>query len=74
MPHVKVTGVIVSHFFEDGSHEDVKISAGEFKADEPYVSLELDGDTFYFRPESWPEIRAQIQAMFDESGEEHAGD
>ena len=65
MPRAEVTGVTVSHIWDDESKNDVEINKGYFDDTGPYVSVQDDGQTIYFRPESWLEIRDQIQAMFD---------
>lgn len=66
MPRAKVTGVTVSHIWDDDSQSDIEISSGRFEDTGHYVSVKDDNQTIYIRPESWGEIRDQIQAMMDE--------
>ena len=66
MPTVKVTGVTVSHVWDDESQSDYEIRCGRFDDTGPYVSVTDDSDTIFIRPESWGEIRDQIQSMMDE--------
>lgn len=71
MPHAKITGVQVSHIWDDGSTEDIKLTRSLEGDDDPTVSLVAEGVTIYLRPESWPEIRDQIDAMFEEMEREN---
>lgn len=66
MPTVKVTGVTVSHIWDDESQSDYEIRCGRFDGTGHYVSLKDDGNMVFIRPDSWPEIRDQIQCMMDE--------
>lgn len=66
MPKVKVTAVTVSHIWDDDSQSDIEVRCGRFSDTGHYVSLKDDGQTVFIRPESWDEIRDQIQAMMDE--------
>ena len=66
MPKVKVTGVTVAYVWDDDSKSETTVCCGRFDNTGPYVSVKEDsGETIYLRPESWPEIRDQIQEMFD---------
>lgn len=71
MPHAKITGVQVSHIWDDGSTEDIKLTRSLEGDDDPTVSLVAEGVTIYLRPESWPEIRDQIDDMFQEMKNEN---
>jgi hypothetical protein len=68
MPKVEVAEVTVSHIWDDDSKSDIKIAKGRFGDAGPYVSVKDDDETIYFRPESWPEVRDQIQKMFNSFG------
>jgi hypothetical protein len=70
MPKVKISAVTVAHEFDDESASETVISCGRFDDGDGYVSLKDDGDIVYLRVESWPEIRDQIQMMFDGIGKE----
>lgn len=65
MPYSKITGVIVSHVWDDDNIDEYKINVGEFSDTGPYVSVSDDDQVVHFRRESWPEIRDQIDSMFD---------
>lgn len=61
----EVTAITISHIWDDESQTDISIRKGIFDDTGAYVSVEDDGQTIYLRPESWPEIRDQIQGFFD---------
>lgn len=65
MPKAQITAVVISHIWDDESRTDTEVCRGEFEDQGPYVTLREDNQTVYLRPESWPEIRDQIQDMFD---------
>lgn len=65
MPTVEVTSVTVSHIWDDKTKSDTEVEKGTFDDTGPYVAVREDDGSIYFRPESWPEIRGQIQSMFD---------
>lgn len=70
MPRCKVTGVIVSHIWDDDSSTDyeIKLRKDDQGNSEVWVT---QSDTFIaLHEESWPEIRDQIQAMMDEIEED----
>ena len=67
MPRSEIKSVTVSHIYDDDSVDDFKIEKGEFEATGKYVSLNDGDQTIYLRPESWPEIREQIQSFFDDA-------
>ena len=70
MPKAKITSVTVSHIWDDDSASETKISRSTEGDDDPTVSLNQDGQIVYLRTESWPEIRDQIDAMFQGMEEE----
>jgi hypothetical protein len=70
MPRVEVTSATVSHIWDDNSSSDVKISKMTSN-DTGFAVLVNEGqDTICLRPESWPEIRDQIDAMMDQIAQE----
>ena len=71
MPHAKITGVVVTHIFDDEETIDTKISRSIEGDDDPTVDIHQDGKTVFLRPESWPEIRDEIDAMFQEMEKEN---
>ena len=66
MPSVEITGVTVSHVWDDGSKNKIVISKASFEDTGNYVSVKEDDQIIYFLADSWPEIRDQVQSMFDD--------
>ncbi len=70
MPKAKKIGAIVAHVYDDDSKEEINITAGEFSDTGGYVHVSSDGDdAFYFRPESWPLIRDEVDRLMKEIAE-----
>lgn len=69
MPRVEVTSVVVSQIWDDGCIWTFEIDLARFADGDPYVSVTHDDETIYFCPDSWPEIRDQIQSMLDSVSE-----
>ena len=69
MPKAKVTSVTVAHVFESGNTQDYRI--GLYKRDDETVISVRDGSgTVWLRPESWPEVREQINGFMDDLAQE----
>jgi|GEM_PF-2577588 len=66
MPVAKVTKVTVSQVWDDNSSTDLQISKRCMDTSGLHVALSTDGETVNIYPESWPEIRDQIESMMDE--------
>ena len=66
MKRSKITSVTVSHIWDDQSTTETTISKSPEGDDDPTVSLKQEEYFVYLRKESWPEIRDQIDAMFQE--------
>ena len=65
MPIVEITSVTASHIWDDETKSDFVITKGNFDDTGYYVELKDGNDTVYLRPESWPLIRDQINAMME---------
>lgn len=65
MREVKITGVTVSTFFDDGVSSDIEINCGTLESVGDYVSIEEDGKQVFIRADEWVLIREQVQLMFD---------
>jgi hypothetical protein len=70
MPEVKVTGMTITTIWDDESRSDIEIKSGSFDDSGDYVSITDDNQTIYLKSISWPEIRDQIQSIFDQNEEE----
>lgn len=66
MPVSQVTKVTVSHVWDDKTSTDVEISKRCNDPSGQHIALTTDGETVCIFPESWDEIRDQIDAMMDE--------
>lgn len=71
MPHAKITGVVVTHIFDNDQPIETKINRSLEGDDDPTVDINQDGQTVFLRAESWPEIRDQIDDMFQEMKNEN---
>lgn len=70
MPTSEITGYVVSHKWDDGSENEIKVSAGGFSDGDSWVWVKSDGDdSFFFRPESWPLIRDKVDDLFKQMAE-----
>lgn len=72
MPKAQVTSVTVAHIFDDESTEDYKIGVWR-RDDETVISVRDSSGMVWFRPESWPEVREQINGFMDDLAADKAG-
>lgn len=74
MTKTKVTAVTVTHFADDGSESSFTIEAENGQLTGPLVSVSgSTSDRVWFRPESWPEVREQINGFMDDLAAGKAG-
>jgi len=64
MPQAKLTGVIITHVWDDDSTGKYRL---DFHSDSlgKRVYLEEDSDTVTIHEGSWPEIKLQIDRLFE---------
>lgn len=70
MPRSEISGVIISHVWDDDSRTEFRIVKRKYDDSGIAVTLQDSTDDMVtLRPESWPDIRDQIQKMMDEANE-----
>lgn len=62
MPKVEMTEATISHIWDDDSKTDYRITKGESSESGPYIMIDSE---IIIYPDSWPEIRDQIQKFID---------
>lgn len=65
MPKVKVTGVTISEIWDDESRSEISLDSGVCEDTGAYVSIGDNGQTIYIKKTTWPEIREQIDGLFE---------
>ena len=68
MPHSRVSGVVVTHVWDDGSEQNYTLTSS--KNDQGFrVEISDGGDLIHLYKESWDEIRDQIDGLFEQAQE-----
>lgn len=66
MPRADITAVTVSQIWDDESSTATTIAKCEDSIGCPFVTIMQDADSIRIFPESWGDIRDQIQTMIDD--------